>query len=106
VSRGPRPVLEPVRVPPGAFDAVAMARGEPGVPLRFAWRGRDYRVVEVLDSTRELGPCRHGSGETYVRRHTVRVRTDSGEVMVLAAARDAGRRRPRWLLRSVEPATP
>ncbi len=105
----PRPlhvetVLEPVEVETGRFDAAAMARGEPGIPRRFLWRGRTYDVVEVLGpADREVGPCHSGSDETYVRRHVTRARTACGAIVTLSGER-GGRRgaAPRWILRQIE----
>lgn len=97
----PRAVLEPIDPEPGCFLAAAMARGEPGVPARFAWRGTRYEVVEVLDARREVAPCYAGADETYVRRHVTRVRVTTGEVMTLSASRAGGRSAARWYLRSV-----
>jgi hypothetical protein len=94
-------VLEPIEPEPGSFDARAMARGEPGVPRRFAWRGATYEVAEVLGSEREMTNTSGGTGEEYARRHAVRVRTTSGEVMVLAGSRGAARGTPRWVLREI-----
>lgn len=94
-------VLEAVEVEASAFDAAAMAAGEPGVPRAFTWRGRRFEVVAVLDSRRETEPCRHGSAERYVRRHVSRVRTACGCLAALSGERGspAG---PRWILRSLE----
>lgn len=97
----PRAVLEPIVPEPGTFSAQTMARGEPGVPARFTWRGTTYVVVEVLESKRELARCYAGANETYVRRHVSRVRVASGEVMTLSAARGGSRGPDRWILRSV-----
>lgn len=97
----PRAVLEPIVPEPGTFAAQTMARGEPGVPARFSWRGVTYAVVEVPDSRRELGRCCVGANETYVRRHVSRVRVESGEVMTLSAARGSARGPHRWMLRSI-----
>jgi hypothetical protein len=97
----PRAVLEPIVPEPGTFAAQTMARGEPGVPARFSWRGTTYVVVEVLDSQRELGRCYAGANETYVRRHVSKVRVASGEVMTLSAARGSSRGPHRWILRSI-----
>lgn len=102
----PRAVLEPIVPEPGTFATPSMARGQPGVPARFAWRGTTYVVVEVLDSRRELGRCYAGANETYARRHVSRVRVESGEVMTLSAARGGARGSDRWILRSVASATP
>ena len=98
-----RSVLEPVTAHPGSFDAAGMSRGEPGVPKRFDWRGKTYVVAEVLGMRRETEDA---GGDAYVRRHAFRVRTESGEVMVLSGSRGA-RGASRWILRSIEegPAT-
>lgn len=96
-----RAVLEPIVPEPGCFLAAAMARGEPGVPARFVWRGTRYEVVEVLDARREVAPCYAGADETYVRRHVTRVRVATGEVMTLSASRATVRGAPRWILRSI-----
>jgi hypothetical protein len=97
----PRAVLEPIVPEPGSFAAGTMARGEPGVPARFAWRGRTYVVAEVLDAKREVGRCYAGADETYARRHVTRVRVETGEIMTLSAARGPSRGAGRWILRSV-----
>ncbi len=101
-DRTVRSVMEPVTPHAGAFDASAMARGEPGVPARFDWRGRTYAVVEVLGSRRETGNYSGTPRDTYVRRHVARVRVDSGEVMTLSASRGDPRGAARWILRTVE----
>ncbi len=98
----PRTILEPVTPHPGDFDARALARGEPGVPRRFTWRGRTYAVVEVLGGRRETENYSAGARDAYVKRHTVRVRTESGEVMVLSATRGSKGHGTRWILRSIE----
>src|SRR5664280_2222414 len=88
--------IEPVA---GTFDTAAMARGAPGLPQRFAWRGVEYRVVELLESWKSTGPCHHGADEQYVRRHWYRVRTEPAATMTIYCDRQArDRRRPkaRW----------
>ncbi len=74
--------------------------GAPALPARFAWRGREYVVVEVLARWRETGPCRHGSGERYVCKHWFHVRTADGAEMKLYVERRlrAGRTRRSWRL--------
>jgi hypothetical protein len=83
-----------------------MARGEPGVPRRFDWRGRTYDVAEVLESARETHREGGAEGEDYVRRHAFRVRTTTGEVMLLSGARGSSSGGPRWTLRHVEEPVP
>ena len=99
---GMRSILEPVRPHPGSFAAAGMARGEPGVPRRFDWRGRTYEVAEVLESRRETHREGGAQGENYVRRHAFRVRTTTGEVMLLSGARGTSPASARWTLRYVE----
>ena len=52
----------------GSSDTHAMAKGEPGVPERFVWRGRTWRTLGIVrrwkTSTRE-----RGGTEIYLRRH-------------------------------------
>jgi hypothetical protein len=97
----PRTVLEPIEPEPGSFDARAMARGEPGVPRRFIWRGTTYEVAEVLGAERETENYSGGARDSYARRHSFRVRTTSGEVLVLAASRGTAGGAPRWILRQI-----
>lgn len=87
------------------FDTARMAMGEPGLPMRFIWRGNPIRVVRVLRSWRETGPCRHGSGERYVRKHWYEVLTDSGSTMTIyfeRQARSRSQRKKRWWLHTEE----
>ena len=92
---------EPIEPVAGTMDAGAMARGEPGLPQRFVWRGREYSVEAVLETWKETSDCRSGSGERYVRKHGFRIRTGSGEQMRIYCdrqARSRGRPKARWWL--------
>ena len=91
-------VSEAVVPEPGAFDSAAMARGEPGLPRVFTWRGRRFEVAQVVaawkSSTRERG-------ELYLRRHWFEVVAVSGERITLYCERQTkNRKRPkaRWWL--------
>lgn len=121
---GPRATLvsEPVVPAPGTFDPAAMAAGSPGLPTRFRWRDDEYAVAELLSTGRDTGPCRHGSGERYVRRHYFRIRADriapaappdgpdapaASIVMTLYFERTGARAKPgspRWFVYTVEKA--
>ena len=92
--------IEPVA---GTFDAARMAAAEPGLPWEFRWRRRSIRVASVLRTWRDTGPCRHGSGERYVRKHWFEVLTRDGAVMRIYCDRQARGGRPgdRWWLFSV-----
>jgi len=98
--------ITPVR---GTMAAAGMARGEPGLPMRFAWRGREYAVAEVLGRWKETGPCHHGSGERYVRKHWFEFRTEDGCVMKVyfeRQPRSAREKHKRWWLHTVVPPPP
>ena len=96
-------ISEPI-TPDASFDPLAMSRGEPGLPEKFRWRGRDWIVAEVLETSKGYGDCRHGSGERYVRRHSFRLRTTDGHVLRVYFQRSFGRSRAsaRWWLQSIE----
>jgi len=84
-------------------DTRRMARGEPGLPREFIWRGRTVRIVKVRRSWIETGPCRNGSAEQYVRKHWYEVATASQGVMKIYFERQPrGRHKTqRWWLFSL-----
>jgi Family of unknown function (DUF6504) len=87
-----------------------MAAGGPGLPREFVWRDQAVRVAEVLREWRDTGPCHHGSGEMYVRKHWFEIRTSSGETMRLYFQRQPPRgSKPasgRWRLFSILSSVP
>jgi uncharacterized protein DUF6504 len=102
---GDRPsfVSEPIVPEPGSGALESMARGEPGLPRVFTWRGERYEVASVTSSWKSHGEDR---GDVYVRRHWYDVVTTSGKRMRLYFDRNPGRRgsaRSRWWLYSIEP---
>ena len=89
----------------GTFDTQAMARGEPGLPRGFTWRGVSYVVVEVLArwkrSTREGG---RAQGELYLRRHYYKLRMSDEALWTVYFIRQTPRTGPgkrRWFLYAV-----
>jgi hypothetical protein len=97
ISEAIEPVAETI-------DAGRMAGGGPGLPRQFRWRSETICIARVLHTWRETGPCHHGSGEQYVRKHWFEVATDSGMKMKIyfeRQARSADKKR-RWWLFSVE----
>ena len=101
-------VSEPLEPVGDAFDARAMARGEPGLPAKFKWRGREYRITELLEAAVSSGPGKGGMGR-YLRKHWYTFRTETGEVMTCYFDRQAkspGKPKVRWWLYSVRPASP
>jgi phosphoribosylglycinamide formyltransferase-1 len=89
----------------GSADAAMMSRGEPGLPRRFTWRGEAYEVVGVIETWKTQGPCRHGSGEMYLRRHWYRIQVRPHHIMTVYCDRQAkDRRKPksRWWVYTVE----
>lgn len=102
-------VSESVTPDAGTFDPSAMARGEPGIPAGFTWRGRHYGIAEVLDVWKESEAWDHAGGERYYRKRFFRIRTESGEEMTLYALRKvkAGESdRKRWWLYTVARSEP
>jgi hypothetical protein len=103
---GERFIGEAIRPVGSAMDTSRIARGEPALPMRFAWRGREYRVEAVLERCKETGPCRSGADERYVRKHWFRIRTSDGIEMRIYFERQArsGRGRgARWWLYALRP---
>ena len=94
---------EPLVPVASTFDPDRMARGAPGLPGVFTWRGQTIRVAAVRREWRETGPCRHGSGEQYVRKHWFEVTDDAGRLLTIYFDRQArGRRKmERWHLFSL-----
>lgn len=92
----------------GAIEPTRMDSGEPGLPRQFRWRSQVFQVVRVLKTWRETGPCHHGSGERYARKHWFEVVADSGDTMKIYFERQARSRkgRDRWRLFSIERAQP
>ena len=94
--------LEPV--PEGGI-ARPVVTGAPLLPARFRWRGREYGVAAVLAQWKETGPCRHGSGERYIRKHWYHLRTTTGEEMKVyfeRQARSPKQLKQRWWLFTIK----
>ena len=99
-------VSEPLQPVFSDASAGGIIPGTPVLPAKFIWRGAEYTVEELLETWKETGPCTHGSGERYVRKHWFRVRTTRGDVMKIyferkpRSKRDAKRR---WWLHTFTP---
>lgn len=103
-SNNERLISEPVTPVAGSFNAAAMAAGTPGVPMAFRWRGADYRVARILDSWKNLRPCRNGSGEQYINKHFFKIETECGRIMTLYRAR-TGSKKDSWTLFTIQTET-
>jgi len=97
-------VSEAIEPDIAGLDTARMATGEPGLPRRFVWRGQAYTVASVRRSWKDTGPCRHGSGERYVRKHWTELETTSGIIMKVYFERGprSGSKGPRWWLFSID----
>ena len=97
-------VSEPLKPVVATAAGGAMAAGGPGLPTEFIWRGETLEIAEVLRTWRETGPCRHGSSESYVRKHGFEVRTVCGrKARIYFERQPRGRKRgERWWLFSIE----
>ncbi len=90
-------------------DAAGLGRGEPALPGAFRWRGGSITVAGVTRRWRQCGPCRHGSGEAYLRRHWFEVVAGDGRTLTIYFERQprggaGGRTRGRWTLFTSAPA--
>ncbi len=70
-------------------DTGRMAIGGPGLPKEFIWRGERVSITDILRAWKTTGPCRHGSGEQYVRRHWFEVKTSRHGTMKIYFDRGA-----------------
>ncbi len=99
-------VSEPLSPRPGSFDTTAMARGEPGLPSGFTWRGRPFDVVAVLETWKESSPeGGRAGGEHYLRRHYFRIRMSDCAVWTVYFVRQTprtGKPTSRWFLYTVD----
>lgn len=105
-NSGTRFVSEEMVPVPGAADVPAMARGEPALPAKFTWRGRQYAVSAVL-GTWKTSRAEGGrpDGELYLRRHWYRIAAGSGEVMTVYCERQPSQRKHpkrRWWIYTIE----
>ena len=97
-------VSEPIKPVAGTFDTTPMTRGEPSLPGRFIWRDKKYTVAEVLQAWKELGPCKSGGGEKYLRKHWFRIKTGTGREMTIyfeRQPRSKSRNKMRWWLYTI-----
>ncbi len=97
-------ISEPIR--PLQFETAptGFVAGEPAVPQRFAWRGEEEVVRDVLERWKELSPGTAAMPDRYVRKHWYRIRTESGKEMKIyfeRQARSKGAAKQRWWLFSV-----
>ena len=97
-------VSEPIKPVVATADPDAMAGGGPGLPREFTWRGKILGIAGVLRTWRETGPCKHGSSESYVRKHWFEVETTTGRRAKIYFERQPrdGKRTNRWWLFSIE----
>jgi phosphoribosylglycinamide formyltransferase-1 len=95
---------EPITPVTGTADSSAMAEGEPGLPREFIWQDHRLHIARVLRAWRETGRCRHGSSESYVRKHWFEVETTAGQKAQIYFERKPRDRRKtkRWWLYTME----
>jgi phosphoribosylglycinamide formyltransferase-1 len=98
-------VSEPIKPATETLDPARMSRGEPGLPGRFIWRDKEYTIANVLETWKELGPCKSGGPEKYLRKHWFKVKTRDGLEMTLYFERQARAKRQsktRWWLYTID----
>ncbi len=88
----------------GTSDTLAMARGEPGLPSGFTWRGVAYTVERTM-SAWKLSTREGGVGELYLRRHYYKLRMIDGAMWTVYFTRQTPRSGPprrRWFLYTID----
>ena len=97
-------ISEAIQPVAGTIDTARMSVGEPGLPRQFRWKSKTLQIAQVVKTWRETGPCHHGSGELYVRKHWFQVLTDSGDTMKIYFERQARSRKNknRWWLFTID----
>ena len=97
-------VSEAIKPVVATADTRAMATGGPVLPREFTWRGKVLGISAVLRTWHETGPCTHGSGEAYVRKHWFEVETTSNQRAKIYFERQPRGRNwtKRWWLFSIE----
>ena len=90
----------------GTFDTVRMARGEPGLPTGFAWRGQSLEVGEVIQAWKESShEGGHAQGELYLRRHYYQIRMSDDSTWTVYFIRQtpkSGNPKNRWFLYTID----
>lgn len=96
-------ISEPLIPVSSTFDTNRMASGEPGLPREFIWHDEKIIVVRVIREWRDTGPCRHGSGDRYIRKHWYEVEDELGRTLKIYFERNPrGKKKiPRWRLFSM-----
>ena len=97
-------ISESIKPVNATTDTTAMATGGPGLPQEFTWRDKTLKITKVLDSWHETGPCTHGSGERYVRKHWFEVETSLHQKAKIYFERKPRGKKltERWWLFSIE----
>jgi len=95
-------LCDPLAPVAGTFDAAAMARGEPGLPRQFQWRGTTIEITSVLCAWKETGGCSSGGGERYIRKHWYEVVSSHGTMKIYFERQARGKAsKRRWWLHSI-----
>ena len=98
-------ISEPIVPRTGTFDVSRMARGEPGLPEGFRWRGVSTDIHEELATWKESSREGGGAGDLYLRRHYYKLRMSDDRVWTVYFVRQtprSGSPKNRWFLYTLE----
>lgn len=104
--KGRQLISEPLTPIGAGADTTSMARGEPGLPHGFEWRGESARIVRLLEKWKESS---HEGDNTardlYLRRHYYKMRMTDDRVWTVYFERQSqrgGHPKQRWFLYTIE----
>jgi len=99
-------ISEAIKPVAHAMDTGPMGQGEPGIPVRFTWRGQQHTIARIIRRWKETGPAREGGTAMYVRKHWILIVTTEGIQMKIYFDRQprgrGGAAKQRWWLYSID----
>ena len=99
-------ISEYIKPDKNSFNVSFMSSGMPGVPMKFSWRDKEYRVVKIIDFWKSMSNCKGSfmtaeNSEKYVRKHYFKLKLDSGDIVTLYCPRGVNKS-SKWVIYTIE----
>lgn len=106
MEKGDLFISEYIKPDKDSFNTSFMASGMPGVPMKFSWRNKEYRVVKIIDFWKDTRNCKgaymtDSNAEKYVKNHYFKLRLDSDDVVTVYCPRGASKS-SKWVMYTME----